>query len=328
MPAERLARFLGAQWGEPVAITGVKRFHGGSARETFRFDAVRADGRREGLVLRRDPASTLIETDRAVEFRALQAAYGTAVPAPEPLFCDMGSEAFGSPGFIMREVAGGRAAGLFDPEPYGDDAAAIGTAFFGALGALHRCDPVDFGLAAMAPDAAARSRLDHWRRAFEADRARPEPVIEAAFRWLDRTPPPPPPRVTVVHGDYRSGNFLFDGPRLLAILDWEMVHVGDPLEDLAWAMDPLWGHGSGRAAATVADAEAIAIWEAASGLTADPTALRWWRVFAQVQGATIWVSSAREVIDGRSHDPVLAFAGFVPYRFHVATLARTLGGLA
>ncbi len=328
MPAERLAAYLSAQWGEPVAIASLRRFHGGAARETYRFDAVCGDGRSEGLVLRRDPASSLIETDRTTEFSALQAFHGGAVPVPEPLFCEAGTEAFGAPGFIMREVPGGRAASLLEPEPYGGDAAAIGAAFFGALGALHRHDPAALGLAVPSPEDAARVRLDHWRAAFTDDRSRPEPVIEAGFRWLDRTPVPPPARVTVVHGDYRSGNFLFDGSRLLAILDWEMVHAGDPLEDLAWATDPLWAHGSGRPAATVGEAAAIALWEAASGLACDRAALDWWRVFAQVQGLAIWISSSREITSGRGCDPVLGFAGYVAYRFHTATLARTLERLA
>jgi aminoglycoside phosphotransferase (APT) family kinase protein len=139
--------------------------------------------------------------------------------------------------------------------------------------------------------------------------------------------------VTIVHGDYRSGNFLVGADadragKVIAVLDWEMVHAGDPLEDLAWAMDPLWSHGTGRAAATLSDAEAIACWEEASGLRCDPAALAWWRVFAQVQGVVIWVSSAAEIARGRSHDPVLAFAGVLPYRFHVLTLARTLRAAA
>lgn len=325
MPAEHLARFLAERWGEPVAITGLKRFHGGSARQTYRFDASGASGRRESLVLRRDPPSSLIETDRLAEFGALACFAGTAVPVPQPLVCDSGAEAFGSPGFLMREVAGGQAAGLMEPEPYGEHAAAIGRQLFTALGRIHATDPAAAGLPAMAPADAAAARLAHWRAAFEADRFRPEPVLEAGFAWLQAQLPPPPPRTAIVHGDYRSGNFLHDGAgRLLAILDWEMVHPGDPHEDLAWVCDPLWSHFSGRPAATLKLAEAIACWEAASGLTLNPQSWRWWRVFAQVQGLVIWLSAAREIIDGRSHDPVLMFAGTIPYRFHTLTLARTL----
>ncbi|KPF62447.1 hypothetical protein IP88_14740 [alpha proteobacterium AAP81b] len=322
-PTAPLAAYLAARWDEPVSIAGLRRFHGGSSRQTFRFDAIAASGRREALVLRRDPPASLIETDRTTEFTALGAAFAAGVPVPPPLWLDTG-DALGSPGFLMREVAGGRAAGLFEPEPYGDDAAAIGTALFDSLGRIHRIAPEAAGLAPVAAGDAIRIRLDHWANAFAADRLRPEPVMEAAIRWLYATPPPPPQRVALVHGDFRSGNFLFAEDRLLAILDWEMAHAGDPLYDLAWALDPLWNHGSGRPAATLAEAQAIAVWQAASGLSAPPEALAWWRVFAQVKGLAIWISAAREIADGRSFDPVLAFAGSIPYRFHVATLARAL----
>ena len=74
-----------------------------------------------------------------------------------------------------------------------------------------------------------------------------------------------------MHGDYRTGNFLFDGEgNIRAILDWEMAHLGDPLEDLAWALDPLWSHGDpSHPAGTVTREQAIAMWEEASGLKAE-----------------------------------------------------------
>jgi aminoglycoside phosphotransferase (APT) family kinase protein len=325
LPADHLARWFAGHWGEAVQITGLKRFHGGSARQTYRFDVVGNSGRREALVLRRDPPSSLIETDRLAEYRAIQCFAGSDVPVPAPVHCDPTPASFGSPGFLMREVAGGQAAGLLDPEPYGDHAASVGRQFFTALGRIHAADPATAGLPAMDPAAAALARLAHWRDAFAADRFRPEPVLEAAMAWLAAHPPPPPPRTSIVHGDYRSGNFLHDGfGRLLAILDWEMVHPGDPHEDLAWACDPLWSHFSGRAGGMLPLAEAIAAWEAASGLRLNPAAWAWWRIMAQVQGLVIWISAAREIIDGRSHDPVLMFAGTIPYRFHILTLAKAL----
>lgn len=328
MPAEHLSRFLSARWGEPVTISGLKRFHGGSARQTYRFDATSPSGRHEALVLRRDPPSSLIETDRLAEYRAIECFAGSDVPVPEPVFCDTGADSFGSPGFLMREVAGGMAAGLLEPEPYGDHAASIGQQFFTALGRIHAADPARAGLPAMDPADAASARLAHWEAAFRADAFRPEPLVELAFAWLKANMPPPPARISIVHGDYRSGNFLHDGAgRLLAVLDWEMVHPGDAHEDLAWACDPLWSNFSGKAAACLPLADAVALWQAASGLTLNPVSWRWWRLFAQVQGLVIWISAAREVIDGRSHDPVLMFAGTIPYRFHSLTLAQALEAL-
>ena len=107
-----------------------------------------------------------------------------------------------------------------------------------------------------------------------------------------------------------------------------MVHAGDAHEDLAWAMDSLWAHGGDRPGGTVAEAEAIRHWEVASGLTVDPAALRWWRVYAQLMGLAIWISSAAEVASGRNIDPVMVFSSLVPYRWHNASLARTLRELA
>ena len=63
----------------------------------------------------------------------------------------------------------------------------------------------------------------------------PQPIIRAAIRWLRANPPPPPERVSVVHGDYRVGNFLYTKEGIHGIVDWEMAHLGDPLEDLAWS---------------------------------------------------------------------------------------------
>ncbi|MFN3592798.1 MAG: phosphotransferase, partial [Thermaurantiacus sp.] len=172
--------------------------------------------------------------------------------------------------------------------------------------------------------------LAWWRDTIEAHATRPEPVALAALRWLEAHVPPPSGPPALIHGDFRSGNFLV-GPdnRLLAILDWEMAHIGDPMEDLAWSADPLWSHGDGgRVAATVPLRQAIDLWERASGRHFAHEHWGWWRLFAGLQGLAIWISSANEVITHRTVDPVLLFAGLYPYRFHNAEVARMLKELA
>jgi aminoglycoside phosphotransferase (APT) family kinase protein len=326
----RLEACLAARWGEPVAVANLRRFHGGAARETYRFDATSAS-RSRGLVLRRDPASSLIETERRTEFAALAAFHGTAVPVPEPLYIDATGDELGAPGFIMAEVADVKPGGLFEAEPYGAHAAAVGAQMFTILGHIHARDPAAFaGAATPEPGRCWRERLDHWAASARADALGPEPILWAGIRWLERHPPPPPARLAIVHGDYRSGNFLVDGEgRIRAVVDWELAHLGDPLEDLAWAMDPLWSHGNpARPGGTIDAASAIAHWERASGLSLDAGAFAWWRVYAQVMGLAIWISSAREVAEGRSVDPVMIFSSFFPYRFHNRTLAATLRSLA
>jgi aminoglycoside phosphotransferase (APT) family kinase protein len=101
------------------------------------------------------------------------------------------------------------------------------------------------------------------------------------------------------------------------------------MEDLAWVLDPLWGHDAPeRAAGTCPRDEAIAAWEAASGRRFDRAHWTWWRLFAGFQGLAIWIRSSFEVARGRTADPAILFAGLYPYRFHNAQVARLLQELA
>lgn len=319
---------LSAKRGVAVRVDGLSRFHGGAARETWRFVA-HCDGGSEGLVVRRDPSSSLITTSRAAEHHVLARAHAAGIPAPEPLLLDQSGERLGSPGFIMREIPGGRAASPFEENPYGEHCADTGRDLFAALGRLHAIVPDAADRAAL-PMQDAAGRLAHWKAEIDAHSTGPEPVAAAAYRWLARRIPPPSGPPAIVHGDFRSGNFLVDsGNKLLAILDWEMAHIGDAYEDLAWLMDPLWGHGmEGLVAGSIAPAEAIAIWEAASGRRFDPELFRWWRMFSGYQGLAIWISSSFEVANMRTVDPVMAFAGLFTYRAHNAAVARMLVEMA
>ncbi len=134
----------------------------------------------------------------------------------------------------------------------------------------------------------------------------------------------------MVHGDYRAGNFLHDGAgKIVAVLDWEMAHLGDPLEDLGWAMDPLWSNpADSRISGTVSGEEARAIWRQASGLDFDPRAMAWWALFASVKGQAIWTSAAKAWRDGGFVEPVLAFSGWYTARRQDEILAEQLGALA
>ncbi len=321
--AARLAAWLEAAWGGPVAISDLRRFHGGAARETHALRATTGTGSHR-LVVRRDPSSSLIATSRAVEFHALARAHAAGLPVPRPLLLDAKGDWLGTPAFIMEEVEGGQAAGLFEPDPYGSAREAVGEALFESLGRLHALVP-DAADRAMLPGQDAAGRLAWWRETIARHAAGPEPVARAALRWLERHIPPPSGPPAIVHGDFRSGNFLVRDGRLAALLDWEMAHIGDPMEDLAWAADPLWSHGdTSRLAATLPPARAIARWEAASGRRFAHDSWAWWRLFAGLQGLAIWISSADEVASRRGHDPVLLFAGLYPYRFHNAAVARML----
>ena len=159
----------------------------------------------------------------------------------------------------------------------------------------------------------AAEQLAYWESVIIDDEIHPQPIARAALRWLKRHMPPPAQKLSVVHGDYRTGNFLFNtDAQITGILDWEMCHLGDPLEDLAWSMDPLWrGEETELAGKLLADSEAIKAWEQACGLTCDAEAFRWWRIFVAVKAVAIWFSSSEDFEKGQGKDTILALAGWV-----------------
>lgn len=324
--AGRFSRYLTAQMDgvSNVTATITGRIHGGASRETYR---VLVDYTEHGipqqrnLILRRDPPSSLIETERDVEFDAYRAYVDTPVPVPEALFLERETQWLDRPFFVMEEITGCQAGSVFQPEPYGPHRQKLGEQFWRILGEIHRPDPAALGLTdtldPVTPDTCWQRELDYWEGVIDEDALEPQPIVRAAIRWLRRTPPPPAQQITVVHGDYRSGNFLFDDTGALrAVLDWEMCHLGDPLEDVCWAADPLWAAPGDHPAALIPLDEGLAIWEEASGLRADPDGLGWWRVFAAVKGMAIWISAAREFASGTNMDPVLAFSGWYTAQRH------------
>ena len=145
----------------------------------------------------------------------------------------------------------------------------------------------------------------------DEDQQRPLPVVRAAIRRLRANPPPPAQKIAIVHGDYRSGNVMHDGRGgMLAMFDWEMAHLGDPLEDLGWALDPIWDHFEpGRVCGMTDRDSALAAWKRTSGLAVDPVAMRWWSLFNSVKGRAIWTSAFKTFVDGGRTDPVLGISG-------------------
>jgi aminoglycoside phosphotransferase (APT) family kinase protein len=312
----RLAAYIaGRMPGADVAVSAMERISGGASRETYRFvlswsEAGQARTRR--LILRRDPPASLIDTERRVEFEAYRAFHGTGVPVPKMLWLEEGSDALDHPFFVAEEITGFEASpqALFSHPPA--VLARVAERKWTILGEIARADPGALGLdnwmKAPALDACWSRELDHWEALIDKDQAEPLPITRAAIRWLRANPPPPAQKLSVVHGDFRTGNFLFDAEgRIHGVLDWEMSHLGDPLEDLGWSLQPVWTFGQGKAGGLVTQAEAVAIWERASGLKADPAALHWWILFNCVKAQGIWVGSAAAFNRGGNKAPIMVY---------------------
>ncbi len=321
--ARKLEAYLRRQWPALSGFT-IEELHqipGGASRETYRFVARYTEAgadRRKGYIFRRDPSSSLIDTERSHEFRTYQAVFGTSVPVPEPLILENAPGDLERPFSVMAEVPDCQSATAnFAVPPYSEMRRQIGEQKWSILGRLSAISPAELGvdsfMTVVEPADCARHELDYWAGVIEQDALHPQPIAMAAIRELRRRYPPPAQRLCLVHGDYRSGNFLYDEHGdIKAVLDWEMAHIGDPLEDLAWSLDPLWPWPDKTLAGGLMPRhEAITIWERASGLRVDREAFRWWQIFASLKALAIWISSSEDFANGQTKEPILAVAGWL-----------------
>ena len=206
----------------------------------------------------------------------------------------------------------------------------IGRQFWTILGRLAAIDHKSVGLESLRNGTLASGfwaiELDRWEGILDDGEAVMEPCLRGALRWLRRNPPPEPAKPAIVHGDYRSGNFLFtpDG-QISAILDWEMCHVGDPLEDVSWAIDPFW-----PITRHLPLEDGLAQWEAASGLSVDRDALSWWQLFSAVKASVIWTTAASSYASGKNREMTIALSGIRAAHFHrklVFEMMRSRGAM-
>jgi aminoglycoside phosphotransferase (APT) family kinase protein len=310
--AQNTAVFLKKKWGAEVDVTGIEKIFGGASRETYRL-VVHANGRTQNLILRRDPPTSLIDTERELEYSAYEAIYPTDIPVPEPLFLEKDPQYLQQPFSIMAAIDGAITdANLLDAE----QKKSIGREKWQLLGRLAAKDPIELGfdrfLEVPEVGQCAARELAYWEKIILADEIHPQPIAQAAIRWLKVNDPAPAQKVSIVHGDYRTGNFLFEPNNgIMGVLDWEMCHLGDPLEDLAWSLDPLWSwDDQTNAGLLLPHREAIDVWEENSGLKVDIESFRWWRVFASIKGIAIWISSSEDFQNGAGKDSILAMAGW------------------
>jgi aminoglycoside phosphotransferase (APT) family kinase protein len=317
-----------------LTISSLARIPGGASRETWMFDASwSANGKTESaaFVLRKDPPASLVESDREVEYAFYSAFEETSVPVPRMCWLEKDLAYLGAPFFIMERILGcdSNTRRIHEPD-YNDSRAAIARELYEVLAAIHHFDwrrsAIEQVVAAPEPGDCWRRELDYWEGMIDANELSPQPIARAAIRWLRSNPPPPPQRVTVVHGDYRVGNFLYRPDGIHGIVDWEMAHLGDPMEDLAWSFMEAWEWmRDGRKGGIIDAEEAIQVYEHATGQTVDRDALHWWDVFSGVKAQGIWLTGARSFSEGRTGELMMPFTAYWLSNFQDEILLRSMG---
>lgn len=304
---DQLERFLAAQAdvAVPPRIEGLERVGVGRSRENWLFDAVWPDGTVEPLIVRRDPRGGLLETSRAEEFAVLRALEATPVPSPRVRWLDADGSRLGRPSLVMVRERGEVDYFVVNGDRPLAERLDLAQRFCDLLATLHTADWATAGLGAVLTDpgpGAARAELDGWTAILRRDQQEPWPELEVARRWLAATAPRSA-RTVVVHGDFKPGNVLVDDDdQLVALLDWELAHLGDPMEDLGWITQPLrlrehlipgaWER-----------TDLFERYEAATGIAVDTDAVAWWNVLASYKTAVMQVSGLRSFREGRSDEP-------------------------
>lgn len=231
---EALTAYLRGRLDGAEGALEVEQFPGGHSNLTYllRF------GERE-FVLRRPPLGPVAPTahDMGREYRVLSALHPVFPPAPRPFLHCGDPGVLGAPFYVMERRRGLVVRREIPPE-LGEDPGLrrrISEALVDTLAELHAIDPAAVGLGGLGrPEGFVERQVRGWAERWERAKTRPVPAIDLLARWLaERIPPSPPP--TLLHNDYKLDNVMLDRAdpgRLVAVLDWEMATVGDPLVDL------------------------------------------------------------------------------------------------
>jgi len=295
---DQLAADLAAVLGGG-AVTGVTRLSGGASRDTWAFEH---DG--QPLILQRErPGARRATGGMECEARLLQAAAAAGVPVAEVVTAGGEDSPLGAPFFVTRRVEGETIARriLRDDEWAGVRpklAAQCGE----ALAAIHRI-PID-----AVPELEQQDQITQYREVFDLF-GEPHPAFELGFRWLEHNRPPTE-RITIVHGDFRHGNFIVGHEGLAAVLDWELAHLGDPMEDLGWLCVKAWRFGAAPPVGGLGEYDDLfTAYAAASGERVDPEVVRWWQTLGTLKWGVMCMMQASAHLNGFSRSVELAAIG-------------------
>ncbi|MEW6299357.1 MAG: phosphotransferase family protein [Thermodesulfobacteriota bacterium] len=299
-------------------IRDLRLLTGGASRQTWSFDAVveYADGRvvTLPLVLRSDPqGGPQGLMDRGMEYRVLEAAHAEGVSVPQPYA--LGDESLGVPFFLMGRVEGETIPRrLFRDAAYEQARRVMAKQLGANLARIHRVPVQKYQLTGLpAPQAGtspAEEELNRYEERYRTMAREPHPAFELAFRWLRRHLPAAQERV-LVHGDYRMGNIIFGPEGVRAILDWELAHVGDPMEDLGWICVRSWRFGNDHlpVGGVGTREEFWRAYEEAGGYPVDPARVRFWETFGNLRWGVICLNMTQPFLDGVNPSVELAAIG-------------------
>ncbi|WP_237737202.1 MULTISPECIES: phosphotransferase family protein [Rhodococcus] len=268
---------LTAAYGTGTTVGEPRQLTGGASRQVWAVDAESPDGRPLPVVLRRDPPGHGDAARMRAEVACLRATASAGVPVPVVLASGDTAPGIDAPYLLMDRVEGEALPRRLQQDPAFEAVRSHLAVDMGyVLGRIHRTpldtldmldatDPVD------AIEAVYRDLND------------PRPAVEAGLRWLRDHRPTDRPN-TLVHGDFRIGNLLVAGTGIRGVLDWELAHLGNPVEDLGWLCVRAWRFGAPAPVAGIGTREQLLDgYEKATGTRPSVAELHWWEAFGTLR---------------------------------------------
>lgn len=311
--AEGLARFLSETWQEPVRVEAVRVASAGARRRNLLFEATRGE-LREALAATIMPTPEIAHTTMEVEAALLRTAEAAGVPAPRLVAVTEDPAYVGGPLLVTRRVEGEsiprRILRLCEQDP--TLGSRLASQCGEAMARLHAVPQASLDSRIEVPasgDAAAHALRDLEEK--NDALLQPSPALTLALVWLARNlPAPPPAGLALVHGDWRNGNIAVSPKGLEAAYDWEIAHVGDPMEDLAWICVRSWRFRNDHLeVGGFATRESLFEGYRGAGGSIDLERFRWWKLLRTVWWGLGLADQAASHLDGSFPSIVMAASG-------------------
>jgi aminoglycoside phosphotransferase (APT) family kinase protein len=309
MMEQKLGRCVAAWCPGATGVVGVARLSGGASQETWSFDIVHPNGN-IGAILRRAPVGYGAAPTRAAGLNAeatlMQLAHDAGLPSPRVLHVLQPQDELGT-GFIMARVEGETIARkILRDDQFAQARPKLARQLGKVLAGIH-------GLSlAQLPELrrmTATRELDELERDYRSFDW-PRPVFELALRWLRDRDPGPPPQVTLVHGDFRHGNLIIGPDGVRAVLDWELAHTGDPMEDLGWICVNSWRFGEiDKPVGGFGSREDLFAGYEAAGRRVDPARVMFWEVMGTLRWGVMCCGMMQRFRLGPDHSMERAMIG-------------------
>ncbi len=325
MIGERLHQLIASETEGDIAIRNLRSLTGGASKEQFVFELDWVDNGKprtgQKMVLRCEPAASIVETDRRREFELMQFAE-PLMPVPRVHWIDADGSIMGTPSLVSSFVAG-----VQKPSKVASNVSGMGTHFAKPLreklvpqyakflADLHKAEIgsdalPSFSKPKVGTTEASEQIVNWWGRCWQEDLYEQSLMSVVTEDWLRRNAPELD-HLSVVHGDFRTGNFLFDeqSGEMTAILDWELGYLGDRHGDLAWILTDLYQtYEDGEpfhCGLFASEDELVGAYEAAGGIRIDRTKLAWHKVFCTWKQYILSLGCALRASEGLTHQDVL-----------------------